>query len=321
MKLYVVVPNWNGEDFLQQCIDSLLAQNQACEILVVENGSVDMSDEILATYGNKITVLKQKNNLGFAGGVNIGINYAIENGADYVALFNNDAVADENWLQNLVNTASVNPVIGIVACKFLHEGDNKLDSTGDFYTIFGLPYPRGRNEVETGQYDNKTTIFGATGGASLYSAKMLTEIGLFDEDFFAYYEDVDISFRAQLAGYKVVYEPTAVAYHHIGGTSGKISGFTSYQTGKNFWFMYIKNMPGKLFWKYILLAKYWYLRMLLARLVKGGFIPFIKGYFAFIVLLPKKLKERHKIQKNRKVSVGYIDSMLIHSRPPKPPRV
>jgi GT2 family glycosyltransferase len=91
-KIFVVVPNWNGEDFLGACIDSLLTQKQACSIVVVENGSVDSSDEILAGYGDKITVLKQQKNLGFAGGVNVGIEYAINNGATYVALFNNDAL-------------------------------------------------------------------------------------------------------------------------------------------------------------------------------------------------------------------------------------
>lgn len=317
LSVSVVVPNWNGEDFLQQCIDSLIVQTQNVSIIVVENGSTDDSDKILAKYGKKITVLKQNINLGFAGGVNVGIKYALENNADYVALFNNDAIADKNWLKNMVDVIQENNDVGIVTCKFLHQGDNKLDSTGDFYTIYGLPFPRGRGQIDSGQFDKDNLVFGASGGASLYNCIMLTQIGLFDEDYFAYFEDVDISFRAQLAGWKVYYEPTALAYHHIGGTSSKINGFATYQTAKNFWFMYIKNMPGHLFWKYLILAKYWYIRMFVARIVKGGSWPFIKGWFAGLVLLPKKLGERHIIQKNRKVSIKYIDSILYHSRPPK----
>ena len=286
---------------------------------MVENGSVDESDEILAHYGSKITVLKQPVNLGFAGGVNVGIKFAIQNDSEYVALFNNDAVADKNWLKNLVDTARKTEA-GIVTGKFLHDNDNKLDSTGDFYTIYGLPFPRGRNEIDNGQYDTNTAVFGATGGASLYSVKMLKNVGLFDEDFFAYFEDVDISFRAQLMGYKVIYEPQAIANHKIGGTSSKISGFATYQTAKNFWFIYTKNMPGWLYFKYLPLAIYWYLRMFAARLIKGGLWPFFKGWVVSLLLSPKKFIQRHSIQKARKVPVSYIDSILFHGRPPKIPK-
>lgn len=316
MNIFVVVPNWNGADFLQQCIDSLLAQSQKCNVIVVENGSVDESDNILAGYGKKITVLKQPKNLGFAGGVNVGIEHAIKNNADYVALFNNDATAHKDWLKNLVKTAAATKA-GIVTCKFLHSAGGKLDSTGDFYTTYGLPYPRGRNQKDTGQYDKDVEIFGASGGASLYSAKMLKKVGLFDNNYFAYFEDVDISFRAQLAGWKVFYEPKAEAYHHIGGTSSKISGFATYQTAKNFWFVYTKNMPGYLYFKYLPFAVYWYCRMFAARLIKGGFVPFAKGWLAGILLFPKKIIERNEIQSGRKVSVKYIDNLLTHHRPPK----
>ena len=151
MSIYIVIPNWNGAEFLRPCLDSLLAQTIKCNIIVVENGSTDESDTILATYGNKITVLKQPKNLGFAGGVNVGIKYAIKNGANYVALFNNDAIAEPNWLETLVKTMQSNNNLGIVTSKIVHVNDNILDSTGDFYTIFGLPHPRGRGERDTGK--------------------------------------------------------------------------------------------------------------------------------------------------------------------------
>jgi GT2 family glycosyltransferase len=318
-KTAIVIPNWNGQDLLCQCIDSLLAQSLASTIIVVENGSVDESDKILASYGKKIVVLKQKVNLGFAGGVNVGIRYAIVNGYEYVALFNNDAVADKNWLKELVKTAKNDSNVGIVTCKFMRTDKKTLDSTGEFYTIFGLPYPRGRNEPNKGQYDNNVDVFGASGGASLYSISMLKQIGLFDEDFFAYYEDVDISFRAQLYGYDVKYAPKAIAYHHIGASSGKISGFSSYQTAKNFWILYTKNMPSWLYFKYLPLASYWFIRMFIARLIKGGFVPFFKGWINGLWLLPSTLKKRHNVQANRQVSAKYIDSILIHHKPPKPP--
>src|SRR5207253_2984925 len=138
-----------------------------------------------------------------------------------IALFNNDAVADKNWLQSLVNTMSANSEVGIATSKLLLEDKKHIDSTGDFYSIWGMPLPRGRNQLDNGQFDKPEEVFGATGGASLYRAKMLNEIGLFDEKFFAYYEDVDISFRARLAGWKVYYQPKAIAYHGLSKTSSR----------------------------------------------------------------------------------------------------
>ena len=319
-KIATVIPNWNGADFLKACLDSLLAQTQIHTIIVVENGSTDGSDDILASYGNKIIVLKQPKNLGFAGGVNVGINYAIDNEFDYVALFNNDAVADKHWLKELVGAISEDDKIGAVTCKFMRLDGKKLDSTGDFYTYHGLPYPRGRNEKDTGQYDNQTNIFMASGGASVFSAAMFKQIGLFDEDFFAYYEDIDLGFRMQLAGWNVRYEPNAIAYHHVSGTGSKINGFGIYQTATNFWYVYVKNMPGWLFFKYLPLVSYWFARMFAARFIRGDLWPYTKGTFRAIWNAPRTIAKRHKVQKLRTVPISYIDSLIVHQKAPRPPK-
>ena len=317
-KTAIIVPNWNGEEFLKRCLDSLLNQSVNCSIIVVDNGSKDSSLEILAKYQKKIIVLRQEENLGFAGGVNVGLKYALSNNFTYAALFNNDAIADKNWLEQLLSTAKKSKA-GIVTGKFLRADNKTIDSTGDFYTIWGLPFPRGRNTLDTGQYDQTEPVFGASGGASLYDISMLEDIGLFDEHFFAYYEDVDISFRAQLAGYRVMYSPKALAYHNVGGTSSKLGDFTIYHSAKNFWLLYLKNMPGFLYFKYLPLASFWYVRIFIGRIVRGGLLAFIKGWLKSILLLPKTLLARHKIQKKRHVSISYIDSILIKSRPSRPP--
>jgi GT2 family glycosyltransferase len=150
---------------------------------------------------------------------------------------------------------------------------------------------------------------------------MLQQIGLFDNDFFAYYEDIDISFRAQLVGWKVRYQPNSIAYHRIGATTSKMSGFAAYHTAKNIPLLYLKNMPCGLYFKDLPFAAYWYLRMFAANTVRGKFWPFTKGFLMSIYLTPKKLIERYKIQKSRTVSVKYIDSIIYHVRPPKPPRI
>ena len=311
----IVIPNWNGLEVIEACLDSLLEQSHASHIIVVDNGSTDGSRELIEKKYPQVEVIALPKNRGFAGGVNAGIKRSMELGAKYTALFNDDAIADKDWLKHMVVHAEKNNETGIVTCKFLNEAGTQLDSTGDFYTTWGLPFPRGRGEKDINKYDEQTEIFGATGGASLYRNKMLEKIGLFDEDFFAYYEDVDISFRAQLAGWKVVYEPSAEARHKIGHTSGKIKGFTTYQTMKNLPWLFWKNVPRGLMLKVLFRLKLAYFMFWIRAASRGHFWPATKGFFAMLRKWPKKMGERKQIQNNRRVSVEYINSVVTHDLP------
>lgn len=315
-KVSVVIPNWNGLEELPACLDSLLAQSQEHRIIVVENGSRDGSLEFLQKNYPQVELIVHKRNKGFAGGVNAGIRRSMADGDDYVALFNNDAVADKDWLKNLVDDLDLNDDAGIATCKFQSIDGKHLDSTGDIYTSWGLPYPRGRGEKVSDKYDDFVQIFGASGGASLYRTSMLQEIGLFDEDFFAYYEDVDISFRAQLAGYKVRYVPESIAYHQIGATSSKISGFTTYQTIKNLPWIIWKNAPFSVFVRVFPRFAVAYYLFILSAAWKGNAWAAMKGATVSFVLLPKKLIQRLVIQHRRKVTSRYIWDIMTHELPP-----
>jgi GT2 family glycosyltransferase len=315
-KISVVVPNWNGEDSLSDCLDSLLEQSVKAHIIVVDNGSKDSSLDILKSYTD-VEVIKHKTNKGFAGGVNPGFKRAIDENDDYVALFNNDAVADKDWLKELVKTIDENVEVGAAACKMLSADGKHLDSTGDYYTVWGLPYPRGRGETDINKYDQQTTIFAASGGASLYRVKMLEQIGLLDEDFFAYYEDVDLSFRAQLAGWKISFVPTSIVYHQISATSSKIKGFTTYQTIKNLPLLLFKNVPSRYLFR-IGIRLSFAQTLFIARAISRGQIGAIskgvlRGAFLVIFRIPG---ERRAIQKTKKVSDEYIWSVLVHDLPP-----
>lgn len=313
----VVVPNWNGLKHIGDTLKSLEAQSQKVGIIVADNGSTDGSQEFIRKHFPKVELIELFENRGFAGGVNAGIEGAVDEGAEYIGLFNNDAIADKDWIKNLLKAAKQSQKIGVVTCKFLRLPDRGvIDSTGEQYSKWGFPFPRGRDEKDSGQYDHPGEVFGATGGASLYRVKMLEKIGLFDEDFFAYYEDVDLSFRAQLAGWKVLYEPSAVAYHHIGATSSKLPNFARYHTVKNFQYLYLKNMPGWLFWKYLpyFLTAY---GLIFANCLKRGQLrTFLKADLAAFGKGSKTLKKRRKIQAGRKVSTSYIDSILYKKLPP-----
>lgn len=317
----VVIPNWNGEDFIAECLASLKEQSLKHDVIVVDNGSVDSSVNIIEASFSHVRVLRFDDNAGFAGGVNRGIRPALNEQYEYIALFNNDAFADKHWLSNLVQAAEKHPEAGIVTGKFMRMDKKHVDSTGDCYSIWAMPFPRGRNEIDNGQYDTAEYVFSGTGGASLYRASMLEEIGLFDEEFFAYYEDVDISFRAQLYGWKVWYQPTAIAYHHVSGTSSKLGEFSRFHATKNFYMLYAKNMPARLYWKYGLLFLVQAVRLLGSSILLGHGLIHIKGVLRAFANSPHITRERLRNQRGRKVSTKEIDALLYKHRPPKIPMI
>lgn len=316
-RIAVIILNWNGIQDTLNCLESLNKQSyKNFTTIVVDNGSKDTSLQVLEDITDTITLLKNPYNKGFAGGVNTGINFAIDKKFEYIALLNNDAVAREDWLQQLV-TASTETGASIVTGLLLNTDGMLIDSMGEYYSKWGVSFPFGRG-MHSSKANDSGFIPGATGGASLYKTSLFKDIGLFDETFFAYYEDADISFRAQLAGHKVYYNKEAVAYHKQGATSNKIPGFTVYQTFKNLPLLFWKNIPGKL------LLKVGPRFVLLYVLICGNAIKNGSGWSAFKGMLASigyfwksALWERVYIQKNKKVSVEYIASILYPDLPPE----
>lgn len=321
MNIAVIIPNLNGVDLIAECLKSLQKQTHPAEIIVVDNGSTDDSVSLIEKEFPDITLIKLDKNYGFAGGVNAGIRMALKKNYDAVAVFNNDAVADKNWLKNLVNALSIDNRIGAAGSKQLLPDGKHIDATGNAYTIWGLPFPRGRNQIDKGQYDDQRDIFSAPGGASLYSASMLKDVGLFDERFFAYLEEDDLSFRTRLAGWRIVYEPSARVFHAVSTTSKKLGSFTRFHSTKNFHLLYLKNMPGWLFWKYLPLVALQSFRLALGALMHRQLLTHLRGYFAAVWLIPHALRERGRIQRSRKASISEVDGWLYHGRPPKIPQL
>lgn len=317
--LAIIVLNWNGADDALECINSLAQQTLKPTIIVVDNHSHDDSVMRFEQYQTEhpsvdCTIIANNNNLGFAGGINTGLVYAREQGFKYIGVLNPDAIADKNWCRALVDELSSQPKCGI-ATGILQRRDGKtLDTTGDFYTTWGLPGPRNRDEPIENAPSKPGEVFGATGGGAIYRAAIFDDIDMFDEDFFMYYEDVDLSFRAQLAGWKVRFTPEAIAYHKVGASSKKVPGLAVYNTFKNLPLVFIKNVPRQLFW-YIgirFFLTYWLIFASAVRHSNGW--PAFKGMLASIIRKPAAYHKRWSIQKNRKVPVDYIRS-IIHSGP------
>lgn len=332
--LYVIIPNWNGIAWLADCVDAALAQTVTPKVIVVDNASTDGSKPLLRDKYPQVRLIERDKNYGFTGGVIPGIEAALEGGAEAIALLNNDALPAPDWLERLAAVLEAEAKVGIVGAKIKHFEDDGLDSTGDFYSIWGFPFPRGRDEIDSGQYDgpDQRDIFAASGGASLYRAEMLRDVGNFDQRFFAYYEDVDLSFRARLAGWTVQYEPAAVVRHRIGGTSSRLaaggqtaaakrveagpSAFARYHSVKNFSYVYTKNMPAGLYWKYLPRFLASWAMMAASDIKRGLIVTNIKANLAALVNLPGILVSRWQIQRGRTVDAAVIDKQLYHALPP-----
>ena len=318
-RLAIIVLNWNGSDDTIECIESLTNQTLKPTIIVVDNNSSDNSVSVFEKYASThkkedIILIKNSANLGFAGGINTGLTYARGRNFEYIGVLNPDAIADKEWCQALVDELSSHPKCGITTGILQRRNSKTLDTTGDFYTTWGLPGPRNRDEPIQNAPDKPGEVFGATGGGAIYRAAIFDDIDMFDEDFFMYYEDVDLSFRAQLAGWKVRFTPKAIAYHKVGASSKKVPGLAVYNTFKNLPLVFIKNVPGKLFWHIGLRFFLTYWLIFASAFRHGNGWPAFKGILASIIRKPAAYKKRLNIQKNRKVSVNYIRS-IIHEGP------
>lgn len=215
-RVSVVIPVWNGETHLPACLEAIRRQTfRDLEVVAVDNGSTDASREILARFP-EVRVLPLPENRGFAGGMNAGFRAAR---GEFLVGLNQDTRASPRFLAALVAAADSRPDAGMVASKMIYAQDGKtINSAGIVLWRDGSAVDRGCFEPDEGQYDRLEEVFGACGGGCLYKRAMLDEIGIYDEDFFAYFEDVDLAWRARLAGWRCVFAPEAVVYHKHGGS-------------------------------------------------------------------------------------------------------
>jgi GT2 family glycosyltransferase len=307
-----VVPNWNGERFLCTCLGSLRRQSfERFETVLVDNGSTDASVAFVGRNFPEVRVLPLGENGGFSVAVNAGIRASR---TEYVALLNNDTEVDPGWLQALVKAADSCPEAGFFASKLVDFDDRRvLDGTGDVLRRSGLPYRLGHGEVDRGQYDEATFVFGACAGGALYRRSMLDEIGLFDEDFFANCEDGDLSFRAQLAGYRCLYAPGSVVYHMGSATFGKRSPISTRLGTRNSLCMLVKNLPTPLVPGFLPFFAAGQLSRLVVTASTFTLRAHLQGLAGALRLLPLMLRKRREIQKRRQVSVGYVKDLLRES--------
>ncbi|OGO27466.1 MAG: hypothetical protein A2W33_02080 [Chloroflexi bacterium RBG_16_52_11] len=314
----IIIVNWNGVKFLKDCLESVRAQKRnGLEVIFVDNGSTDGSADFVKKNFPEVVMVEKSENTGFAAGNNSGINIAK---GKYILTLNNDTVAEKDFIERLVAAAEASgEKTGMWAPKILSMArPDIIDSAGGLLVSKDcLAKGRGRNETDAGQYDANGEAFIPSACAALYRKKMLDEIGLFDEDFFAYCEDTDLGLRARLFGWETVSVPSAVIYHYYSGTTGRYAPLKAYLVERNRLWVAIKNLPLSmlLISPFYTLARYFtQFYGVISGKGAGGkakeeysvwslFSSVVRAYYDGIKKLPVMFSKRKAVQSKRAVSV------------------
>ncbi|ETP72730.1 putative glycosyltransferase [Lachnospiraceae bacterium JC7] len=311
-KTVIVIPNYNGLRFLDDCMDAIDAQTVRDFLtLVVDNGSGDEDRNWLKHWQEKDPERRQlilnKDNLGFSGAVNQGINWALQHGISYTLLLNNDTKISPDFVESLEKKmdADTQDRIFALSSKMVKMHDNSvMDDAGDQYTVLGWQFQRGLDEPSSRPlWNQESAVFSACAGAAMYRTSAFREVGLFDENHFAYLEDIDVCFRAQLYGYKVLYYPEAVVQHVGSGTSGsKYNEFKVRLSARNSLYLLYKNLPAFMLMVNILPILAGYLIKQLFFIKKG----FGKAYFSGLMEGLRKAKTLKRAKLNEVPPVRYL---------------
>jgi len=329
----VVVVTWNRRKLLQACLQSLTLQklDQPFEVVVVDNGSDDGSPEmVLSDFGKgvgvSIELIRNHENRGFCAANNQGFRAS---NSEFVALLNNDAEADPDWLAKLKSAFDERPYVGMAASKILvYEDPRRIDKAGHLIYPDGQNRGRGSGEMDEGQYDQMEEVLWPDGCAAMYRRAMLDQIGGFDEDLFAYADDAELGLRARIAGWKCYYVPQAVVRHHRGATLGLRSSRRLELIERNRVLLAAKLFPWSLLW---LNGIYYAMRLgagLWAAITGQGevgkypgfrgklqaMLALAKGDCEALMLIPRMLRKRRDMERIRKLSPREVRKLIMSHR-------
>jgi GT2 family glycosyltransferase len=328
-RVSVIILNWNGAELIGACLRSVKAQEfRDFETIVVDNGSIDGSAETVAREFAGVRLERLAVNTGYCHGNNVGIRAAQ---GELIVLLNNDAELAPDFLTRLVDAADLEPEIGMFATRILmHDRRNVFDSTGLLVYPDGICRSRGWLEKDVGQYDEADEVLGPNGCAAAYRRAMLEDVGLFDERYFAYLEDLDLAFRGQLRGWRCRYVPDAVCFHKKSITSGYHSAFKAFLVERNRIWNAMKLFPLRL----LALSPFY----TLARYVAQGFATvsgkgisstfvrdysrlelagiLLRAYGSALLELRSMWRERRRIQRDRRLGALAVYMMMKKYRLP-----
>lgn len=299
----IIIINYNGKKWLKECLDSCYKQSyKKFEVILVDNASTDQSLALVRKYFSKVKIIHNKKNFGFAKGNNIGVSTAK---GQYIFLLNNDTVIDKNCLANLLTFFEKRSTIGSVQPKLLRMSNKKyLDQCGSYWTdsTYLYHYGYGKN-ADKQKYNTAMPFFSNMGAAMMIKKRLIEEIGLFDNDFWCYYEETDFCHRAWLAGFECWYYPKSIVYHSKGGTSILFdNSLIQFHNYKNKVCSYLKNFQLRslitILPTFVITGIFISTLLLLKGKRKEAFV-FYQALYWNIVHLKSTLEKRKKIQKTR----------------------
>ena len=294
------------------CLDSLARSDfDSYEVIVVDNGSVDGSREMIEVKYPDVRLIKNRENMGFAIACNQGIKAAT---GTYISLLNNDIEVESSWLSKLYDGMERHPECGMGTTKmmFLDQRD-VFYNTGDLFHAWSEGGGRGQGEKDVGQYDEEDYVFGACAGAGIYRRDFFEQVGIFDEDFFIFAEDVDINMRGQLQGFKCIYLPEAKVYHIGTATVGLYSDRYIFLCKRNDIFVLIRNYSLRMYFRYLwTILKHQFNDIKYFTDRGQGLVLFKSKLDVFKMLLPM-LSRRFRIQSSRTEPDSKIESLIIKS--------
>ena len=322
-ELTVIIPTWNGLNLLRHCLSALSRQTRPAHILVVDNGSSDGTAEFLGREYPEVKCLPQPENLGFAGAVNRGIETCE---TAYLALLNNDTEVEPDWVEQGLKAFARHPDFDFFASRMLNfHCRHRLDSAGDCYDRFGMPYKRGYGELSD-HFLEKESVLGASAGAAFYRRSLFDRVGLFEERFYLYLEDVELSLRSQLLGHRCLYLPGARVYHMeaasdherekgVGVSDDRQRGVLRpvYTSNRVYW---ITRNRWLLMWLYQPLRHFPHLvwgwgRSFAFHFWKAGFRwAFLRGLWAGLAATPWAMGRRWQLRRIQKISDQDLCTLL-----------
>ena len=308
----VVIVTYNSASTIHDCLLSLQKQTfKSFEVILVDNVSQDdtrrVVEEAKPLLGFPLKEFYLTENLGFAGGNLRGLRDAT---APFIALLNPDAFAEPAWLDELMKAMEAELDRGICASKMLCYGKDVIDSAGDGFLSWLKGFKRGEGEGSD-EYSEPCSIFGACAGAALYRRTMIDSIGFLDEDYFLIHEDSDFNLRAQLAGWKAFYVPTAVVRHKVRTSIGDMSDMAIYYSLRNIEIVRLKNIPGAVLIRYsLLLCLYAMIEFLFFCLRHRKPFVYLRAKMAVIRMAPLIFRKRKAVLKLRRVSNSRLCSMF-----------
>ena len=311
MTVAVLIVNWNGGDYLRRCLESLEQQHRRPDhIVVVDNGSSDDSLQRAERVLRDVQLIRLTENAGFARANNLAAQAARQ--FDALALLNPDAFAEPGWLAALMTAAERQSTAASFASQMrLASAPEYLDGAGDSYHVSGRAWRNGHRVSVADWPGVDTEVFAPCAAAALYRRDAFEEAGGFDEQYFCYFEDVDLGFRLRLLGYSCLYVHSAVVRHVSSGLAGYRSNFAVYHGERNAVWTFVKDMPGSLFWLYLPQHVVLNAAALVYYPWRGQGTTALRAKIDALRGLPAILRRRRLIQRARRVNVGTLRRAFI----------